>query len=84
MKKYKEMGGRYGGADKKKTALKRWFDEEWRDVGGKAYPVFRPTKKINSKTPLTAAEIDPHDLRVKIAKKQLIRGARNLSPFKKK
>ena len=25
VKKYKELGGRYGGAEKKKTALNRWF-----------------------------------------------------------
>ncbi len=63
VKRYKELGGRYGGASKKKTALSRWFQEEWRDIGGKSYPVFRPTVRVNSKTPLTPAEIDPADLK---------------------
>jgi hypothetical protein len=84
VKKYKELGGRYGGAEKKKTALNRWFQEEWRDVGGKDYPVYRPTKKINSKTPLITTEIDPKDLKHKITQKQRIKGSRNLSPFRKK
>lgn len=67
VKKYKELGGRYIGPEKQKTSLKRWFTEEWKDIGGKSYPVFRPTIKVNSKTPLTADEIDPKDLRRKIA-----------------
>ncbi len=33
VKKYKELGGRYGGPSKSSTALTRWFDEEWKDVG---------------------------------------------------
>jgi hypothetical protein len=81
VKKYKELGGRYIGAEKQKTSLRRWFKEEWKDIGGKGYPVFRPTIKINAKTPLVPEEIDPADLRRKIAQKQKIKGSRNLSPF---
>jgi len=29
VKKYKELGGRYGGVQKNNTALKRWFKEKW-------------------------------------------------------
>lgn len=59
VKRYKELGGRYGGKPKEKTSLSRWFREEWRDIGGKEYPVFRPTKRVTKDTPLTASEIDP-------------------------
>lgn len=38
-------------------------------MGGKDYPVFRPTVKVNAKTPLVPNEIDPKDLKKKIAKK---------------
>ena len=63
VKKYKELGGRYGGGvQKNKTSLGRWFQEEWKDIGGKDYPVYRPTKKVNEKTPLRTIEIDPKDL----------------------
>ncbi len=56
VKKYKELGGRYGGTQKNKTAL----------------------------GPLTTTDIDPKDLKYKIAQKQRIKGSRNLSPFRKK
>lgn len=82
VKKYKEMGGKYSGEGEK--PLKRWFKEEWKDVGGKEYPVFRPTKRVSSKTPLTPGEIDPKDLKKKIKEKQKIRGKKNLSPFKRR
>ena len=51
----------------KGAALKRWFKEDWKDVktgkacgrkkgDGRATPYCRPTKKVSSKTPMTAAE----------------------------
>jgi hypothetical protein len=52
-------------------------------VGGGAYPVFRPTKRISKDTPLTKSEIDPKDLKKKTAEKQKIK-SRNLSPFKRR
>ena len=80
-KKYKELGGRYAG---KKTSgkLYRWFQEEWTDIGGKEYPVYRPTKRITKETPLTIDEIDPVYARRQIQLKQYLRGERNLPPFK--
>ena len=83
VKKYKQMGGKYV-SDNKPKNLKRWFNEKWEDVGHKAYPVYRPTVRINRKTPLLAKEIDPKHLRSQILKKQIIKGTRNLSPFRKK
>jgi hypothetical protein len=80
VKTYKEMGGGYKDDDKPK-ALKRWFKEEWTDVGDKDYPVYRPTKRINKATPLTLQEIDPSNLKKQIALKQRLRGKYNLPPF---
>jgi Family of unknown function (DUF5872) len=82
VKTYKELGGRYRDDGKPKN-LKRWFKEEWKDVGGKAYPVYRPTKRISKDTPLTKSEIDPKDMKKKTEEKQKIR-SRNLSPFKRR
>lgn len=83
-KMYQQNGGTYIDDNKPKN-LKRWFKEEWEDVGNKDYPVFRPTKIIDKKkTPLTINEIDKQNLKKQINKKQIIRGNKNLSPFKKK
>jgi hypothetical protein len=83
VKKYKELGGTYSN-DKEPKALKRWFDEKWKDVGNKDYPVFRPTIRVNKETPLTFAEIDKKQLQKQIKLKQKIKGEKNLPPFKKK
>ena len=58
VREYKKRGGKYLGS-KKQDGLTRWFKEEWDDIGGKDYPVYRPTKRITKDTPLTASEIDP-------------------------
>ena len=77
---YKERGGTYTD-DGKEKPLKRWFKEDWRDIGGEDYPVYRPTKRISSKTPLTATEIDPEQAKEQIALKQKIKGDANLPAF---
>ena len=43
----------------KGLALKRWFKEDWKTLGGdkdysKGDRTFRPTKRVSSKTPVTA------------------------------
>jgi hypothetical protein len=83
VKEYKRQGGKYkdGGGTK---GLKRWYKEKWVDVGHKNYPVYRPTKRISSKTPLTVKEIDIKNLKKQIALKQKIKGKKNLPAFKKK
>ena len=81
VKKYKELGGTYI-EDNKPKNLKRWFKEDWKDIGGLDYPVFRPTKRINKNTPLTPEEINPKNLKEQILIKQIIKGEKNLSPFK--
>jgi hypothetical protein len=84
VKKYKELGGEYADDNKPKN-LKRWFKEEWRSIGTpEQYPVFRPTKRINKSTPLTPEEINPKNLKEQIKRKQVIKGDKNLTPFKPK
>lgn len=80
-KKYKEMGGEYKDEKDKERPLERWFEEDWKDIGNKEYPVYRPTKRVSKKTPLTAAEIDPKQAVKQIALKQKIKGKSNLPPF---
>lgn len=80
VRRYKEEGGKYANDNKPKT-LKRWFKEEWGDIGGKDYPVYRPHKRVSDATPLTAAEIDPRQAKKQIALKQEIKGESNLPPF---
>lgn len=82
-KKYKELGGRYAGK-KNEGHLTQWQKEKWKDIGGKDYPVFRPTVKINKSTPLTIKEIDPKNLKKQIDLKQKIKGNENLPKFKSK
>ena len=83
VKTYKKLGGTYAD-DKKQKPLARWFKEEWQDIGNKSYPVYRPTIKINKKTPLLKTEIDPTQLKKQIKLKQTIKGSRNLPKFKEK
>ena len=84
VKKYKEMGGEYEDEPDGKRPLERWFKEDWKDVGNKEYPVYRPTKRISKDTPLTPDEIDPENLKLQIKEKQKIKGDRNLSAFEKR
>jgi len=81
VKLYKELGGRYED-DNKPKKLKQWFKEGWEDVGNKEYPVYRPTVRVNKSTPLTVQEIDKKNLKEQIKRKQIIKGNKNLPPFK--
>lgn len=83
VKRYKELGGKYTDDNKPKN-LKRWFSENWTDIGGMDYPVFRPTKRINKNTPLLPSEIDPTNLKSQIILKQSIKGKQNLPKFQGK
>lgn len=80
VKTYKQRGGTYSDDNKTKN-LERWFKEEWGDIGGKEYPVYRPFKRISDKTPLTVYEIDPINKLEQIYLKQIIKGTANLPPF---
>lgn len=83
VKTYKQRGGTYLDDNKSKD-LKRWFKEEWGDIGGQEYPVYRPFKRVSKDTPLTASEIDPTQAKKQIALKQKIKGEANLPKFKAK
>ena len=63
------------------AALKRWFKEDWVDVrSGKPCgrkkgenretPYCRPSKRVSSKTPVTASELTPSQKRKRIAQKK--------------
>lgn len=82
-KEYKRLGGTFSD-DNKPRNLTRWKKEKWADVGGREYPVFRPTKRISSKTPLLPSEIQPANLKKQIELKQKIKGKNNLPPFEKR
>jgi hypothetical protein len=85
VREYKRRGGKYKTPlVKQEKPLKRWFKEGWKDIGNKDYPVYRPTKRINKKTPLTIDEIDPKNLNKQIELKQKIKGKKNLPPFVEK
>ena len=80
VQEYKRRGGTYIN-DNKKKKLKQWYDEKWEDIGHLGYPVYRPTVKIDSSTPLTKNEIDKTNLKNQIMLKQKIKGNHNLPPF---
>lgn len=83
VKTYKKLGGTYK-EDNKEYDLDRWFKENWANIGDGDYPVYRPSIRINSKTPLTINEIDAKNLKSQIKLKQKIKGEKNLPPFKAK
>ena len=62
VKEYKAAGGTYKGKKPTKTGLSRWFKEQWRNqrkgVGYKKKgDIYRPTKRVTSKTPATLSEL---------------------------
>jgi hypothetical protein len=79
-RQYKLKGGEYADDGKEKN-LDRWKKENWTDIGGLEYPVYRPTKRINKNTALTPDEIDPQNLLEQILLKQQYREKKNLPPF---
>ena len=83
VKTYKQHGGTYSDDHKPKN-LERWYQEGWADVGHKDYPVYRPTVRVNKKTPLLVSEISPSNLKQQIILKQKIKGSRNLPKFEPK
>lgn len=87
VKEYKQRGGTYID-DGKERNLERWFDENWIDVNpllgitdDEAYPVFRPTIKVNNRTPTLAQEIPIKRLKEQFKLKQKIKGDTNLPDF---
>jgi hypothetical protein len=86
VKRYKQLGGTYKQANNTEIPpLERWFKEKWTDVNPNktktSYPVYRPTIKINSKTPKTKDEIPLKRLIFQSKLKQTIKGSKNLPKF---
>jgi hypothetical protein len=99
VKKYKELGGTYHNvivkqkrrsSKKDERPLHRWFEEKWTDVSPKKYsdtkhyPLYRPTRRVSSKTPTTRQGISSKEIHKQYVRKQKIRGEHNLPPFKKR
>jgi hypothetical protein len=88
VKEYKRLGGKYKEDDKPRH-LTRWFKEKWVDVNpiigitnDSAYPVFRPTVKVNSQTPTILQDIPIENLKSQYRLKQKYKGDNNLPRFK--
>ena len=84
MQEYKNRGGGYSG-DKSKGSLGRWFKEDWKNQRGetgykKKGDVYRPTKRVNSKTPTTFSELSKKE--IESAKKEKAKTGR-VKEFKK-
>jgi hypothetical protein len=87
IKTYKSLGGEFID-DNQSKELKRWYSEKWEDINPNktktTYPVYRPTVRVNKKTPLLVSEIDKKNLEEQIKLKQKIKGKSNLPKFQKK
>ena len=73
VQEYKRRGGKYEGP-KPKAGLTRWFKEDWRNQrGGVGYKrkgdIYRPTKRVTEKTPVTLQELTPGELKTAMRKK---------------
>lgn len=78
VKEYKKLGGTYSG-NKNNSSLKRWYDEKWNNQRGEVgyknkSDVYRPTKRINRKTPTTFNELSKDE--IKKAMKQKLKYGR--------
>lgn len=67
MKKYGSKSP-YSGEKFKKKGLSRWFAEDWRNQRGgigykKSNDIYRPTKKITSRTPITFKELSKKQIK---------------------
>jgi len=85
VKTYKKLGGTYKN-DNKEHDLERWFKgEKWINInpllGKSGYPVYRPTIRVNDKTPKTVQEIPLKRLNEQYKLKQKIKGNKNLPKF---
>lgn len=75
----------YTGQKPKRSGLARWYSENWRNQRGEVgyrykSDVYRPTRRITSKTPLTFSELSPRE--IKRARRSKSRN-RRVSRFRK-
>lgn len=87
VKEYKRRGGTYID-DGEERNLERWFQEKWIDINpivgitdDDAYPTFRPTIRVNEKTPKLLQEIPKKRLKEQTKLKQKYKGKKNLPDF---
>ena len=85
-KAFKGPGEPYKGTKPKLTGLTRWFKEDWKsDTGQYGYTskssVYRPTKRVTSKTPSTFSELTNKE--IESAKREKYLKGR-IKKFKKK
>jgi len=57
----------YVGKKPKRSGLSRWYAEEWRNQRGEVgyrykSDVYRPTRRITGKTPVTYSELSPKEI----------------------
>ena len=86
VKEYKRLGGKYGGKKTKKTGLSRWFAEKWRNQRGKVGykkkgDLYRPTKRITSKTPKTFKELGKKRIKKAMKEKKKTGRVKNFSKY---
>jgi hypothetical protein len=72
-KKYGPKKSPYTGKKTQKKGLKRWFKEEWVNQRGEVgykykSDIYRPSKRITKRTPLTHKELTQHE--IKLARKE--------------
>lgn len=82
LKKYKNDDAYIG--DRQTSNLKRWFNEEWTNQRGKVGykkigDIYRPTIKINEKTPITWSELTPTQIKAAQKEKKNLKRVSNFS-----
>lgn len=79
VKKYKELGGKFTGEKDTGAGLTRWFAEDWKNQNNKVGyqkvgDIYRPTIRVNSRTPKTWKELT--DAQIAKAKKEKAKNKR--------
>ena len=75
VQEYKKRGGKYKGKEKKDEGLNLWYASDWKNQRGETgykykSDIYRPTKKVNSKTPTTFSKLSKKKLMLLGVKKQ--------------
>ena len=75
VQEYKRLGGKYKGKKPTRTGLARWHKEKWRNQDGevgykKKGDIYRPTVRVNSKTPTTIHELSKKEIAEGMRKKK--------------
>ena len=82
LKKYKNDDAYIG--NRQASNLKKWFDEEWKNQRGKVGyektgDIYRPTIKINEKTPTTWFELTPAQIKAAQNEKKNFKRVKNFA-----